>query len=344
MTRPTHITAICSAMPIGDGGDAPEWVHLLPAGTIGTGDTRGPYSVTSMQAVIAASLKAGDKLPIDVNHSTDLAAPRGGDAPARGWIVALQERADGMWGKVEWTEEGRRLVAGKAYRGISPVIRHTKAKEVRAVLRASLTNTPNLTGLTALHSEETGMDYKARLLELLGLGSDAHDEAITAAVTAKLEAGDGEGGDGEGGKALQSLLTDPRYVALQSELAEATGKLNATAESLTALHSQIAQDKAEAFVDAAIREGRIGLNQSVRGDYIDMHMANPAQAEKLIGAMHKMPGSMIAAGIPDGADPAMSDPVLLAQEAGSYQKRLADAGQTIDFASAVMAVSEGRHK
>ncbi|MGY6517055.1 phage protease, partial [Vibrio parahaemolyticus] len=73
-------------------------------------------------------------------------------APARGWIVALQARRDGIWGKVEWTPEGRKLVPG--YRGISPVIRHDKQSgRIDAILRASLTNTPNLSGLVTLHSE-----------------------------------------------------------------------------------------------------------------------------------------------------------------------------------------------
>ena len=40
------------------------------------------------------------------------------------------------------------------YRGISPVIQHDKQSgRIAAILRASLTNTPNLSGLVTLHSQ-----------------------------------------------------------------------------------------------------------------------------------------------------------------------------------------------
>src|SRR5690606_6682234 len=119
----------------------------------------------------------------DENHATDLAAPRGEPAPARGWIVELQQRADGVWGRVEWTEEGGRLVSGRAYRGISPVIQHLKNGEVTAILRASLVNRPNLRGLTALH-QENDMDLLAKLSAALGLPAATTEDGAIAAVTA----------------------------------------------------------------------------------------------------------------------------------------------------------------
>lgn len=151
--------ALCSAVAIDmRQGAVPGWVHLLPAGLIRTLDGRGPYMVKSLQA-LAATLQPGAKLPIDECHSIDRAAPMGLAAPARGWIVALQARGDGLWGKVEWTGEGRRLMADKAYAGISPAVMHSKSGEITQVLRASLTNTPNLQGLTALHAQGTGARY-----------------------------------------------------------------------------------------------------------------------------------------------------------------------------------------
>ncbi|MGG8896324.1 phage protease, partial [Escherichia coli] len=79
----------------------PEWINLLPAGAARTVDGRGPYTVASMAALIAASLQDGQKLPLDENHATDKGAVLGLPAPARGWIVALEAREDGLWGKVE---------------------------------------------------------------------------------------------------------------------------------------------------------------------------------------------------------------------------------------------------
>lgn len=142
-----HHIALMQAMPLDLPTDAgiPECVHLLPGGgTVHTDDRRGPYYVTSLQAIIAAASSV--KLPIDENHSIDFAGPRGEPSPARGHIVELQARDDGLWGRVEWNASGRSLMEEKAYLGISPVITHDPAKNITGVLRASLTNRPNLRG------------------------------------------------------------------------------------------------------------------------------------------------------------------------------------------------------
>lgn len=284
MTRKTQTfaasTALCAAVLIADDAGVPEWVHLLPAGTIHTQDGRGPYRVASM-AAIAGALKAGDKLPLDECHSTDKAAPLGLPAPARGWIVELQARADGLWGRVEWTEEGERLMAGKAYRGISPVIMHSQDQQVLGVLRASLTNNPNLVGLTALHSEETSMNWKAKLIELLGLDSVADDDAIEAALSAKMAST----------ATHSAVIEHPSFVALQSELTQ-------TAQTLATLQTERKQDAAAAFIDSAIAEGRVGL-KPVRDDYIALHMQDPVRTGKLIAAMAKVePGAVIEGDAP----------------------------------------------
>ncbi len=287
MTRSTSEIALCSALPLADDAGVPEWVHLLPAGLVRTNDGRGPYTVASMSA-IAARLKDGERLPIDECHAIDRAAPLGLPAPARGWIVELQARDDGLWGRVEWTEEGQRLMAGKAYRGISPAILHDKARQVLGVLRASLINTPNLVGLTALHSEETSMDWKAKLIELLGLDSSADDAAIEAALQAKLTKGAGID------LCSEEILALPAVVALQGQVNELTTQLNAVTDNQ-------ARAAAVAYVDGAIAAGRAGL-KPVRDEYIALHMAKPDQAVKLIEAMPVLKGSMIQGEVPGSDD------------------------------------------
>ena len=198
------------------------------------------------------------------------------------------------------------------------------------------------------------MEFRAALLEALGLGGDADDAAVIAAIKvlktgnpavalnaalapiAKL-AGVAENADAAAVLAGVQRLAgagDDRVVALQSELATVTTSLNA-------LRDQTARDKATAFVDAGIAAGRVGL-KPVRDTYIAMHMKDPAQAEKLVGAMPVIPpgATTITAVIaPEGAP---SNPALLAQKASAYQKKLADAGTTIDFAAAVRAVESGK--
>lgn len=281
-----NLTALCQAAPLAcDGTDVPEWVHLLPAGQITTQDGRGPYNVASMDGLIAASLGGwpggvmgtrATKLPIDECHATDKAAPMGLPAPARGWIIALAARVDGLWGRVEWTGEGRRLMADGAYAGISPVILHSKSGEVRQLLRASLTNTPNLRGLVALQEAdlssldvdlEDAMDWKVKLIELLGLEAGADDAAIDVALQARLG----------GAVAAHAVLEHPSVLALQ-------GQVTTLTDELAGLRADGARRAAETFVDGAIAAGRVGVTP-LRDDYIALHMENPTRAEALVGAM-----------------------------------------------------------
>jgi len=276
---------LMGALSIPDG--VPEWIHLLPAGSIKTQDGRGPYSVASLSALATAINQIG-KLPVDECHSSDLAGPKGLPAPARGWIVEVEARengddGDGLWGRVEWTGTGRALMEDRAYNGISPVIACTKDNSVVGLLRASLTNTPNLKGLTTLHSQDfetegTGMDWKAKLIELLGLDENADDAAIDAALKAKMEASAPEAST----HSQQDITQHPAFIALQSELSDTVTQLNSVSETT-------ARDKATAYVDGAIGEGRVGV-KAARDEYIAMHMENPARAEKLIGGMPMLKG------------------------------------------------------
>lgn len=318
-------TALMGALDLsGDqagGAGAPVWVHLLPAGRIETLDRRGPYRVRDAERLIRASFAASPKIPIDENHATDLAAPRGQPAPARGWIVAMEAREDGIWGKVEWNESGRNLVEDRAYRGLSPVIAHDKGKVIRAILRASLVNNPNLRGLTALHQkQENAMDWTEYLREVLGLGADATDDQIEAALNKALKGSNGGKDamqaslapigaalgldDGAGTDEIVAAIQareddgttasagDEVVTALQSELAGLTTELNA-------LREERARERAEDFVDGEIRKGRVGV-KPLRDHYIARHMADPETVEKELGALPAVSAGTVTATPPAG--------------------------------------------
>ncbi|WP_158623116.1 phage protease [Pseudorhodobacter sp. E13] len=320
----------------------PEWVHLLPGGgTVHTGDHRGPYRVTSLQSIIATS--GAVKLPIDENHSIDIAGPRGEPSPARGHIVELQARDDGLWGRVEWNASGRALMEEKAYLGISPVITHDPAKNITGVLRASLTNRPNLRGLTALHSEENAMSFAA-FAKALGLGDDAGEEDILAAIK-KLSGGSKDA------TALQSTISDVGVALGVDQDAPASAVLMAAklakqgdaalSQQVTALQSQLdgllesnSRKAAEAFVDGERNKGATAVNEQTRDDLVALHMTNPQTAEKLIkGAPYIKPRE----GSRD--NPALqSDQGDLVSRAKAYQA----AHEGITWTDAVLAISEGK--
>lgn len=164
----------------------PEWVHVLPAGAM-TGRDGRAFVAGSLPTIIAASLRQAPAktLPIDYDHQIDLAPKHGGSAPAAGWMTALQARTDGIWARVEWTPRAREKVAAREYRFLSPVFMHTPKGEVLTLLRAALTNNPNLGQLTALNATGTPMDLNqllAALRELLKLPADADAAAVVDAV------------------------------------------------------------------------------------------------------------------------------------------------------------------
>lgn len=334
MSTQPHI-ALMQAQPFPLTSEVPDWIHLLPADVdIRTADSRGPYRVTDTAALIAAT--AGMKLPIDENHAIDLAGPRGEPAPARGYIVEMQSRADGIWGRVEWTGAGRALMADKAYLGLSPVIIHDKAKRIIAIARASLTNRPNLQGLTALHSQETeDMALLNTLAKMLGLDETSSEEQVTTALQSRLAAKpDGnvtalQSQMGQIGVALgiaQDAAPDAiiaaakaakgtdlsgAVVALQTELAAVTTKLNS-------LQSTGAKSAAETFVDGEIKRGRVGV-KPLRDHYIAMHQQDAARVEKEIGALPVLGGGGVVAALPAATLP-NGEVALQAQQVEAAKK------------------------
>jgi phage I-like protein len=301
--------ALMAALPLPDQSGAPEWVHLLPPpGPVTTFDGRGPYVLGDLAAVLQASLDDPRGLPIDENHATDIAAPKGGSAPARGWIVELQARDTGIWGRVQWTREGGALVADRAYRGLSPVlaIDARDKKTIRAIRRASLVNLPNLRDLTALN-QETSMSFMEQLAEKLGLPKDATEDQILAAI----------GGDKT---ALQSALTEIGTVlGVEGDQATIVAAARARASAsgtLTALQAENAQLSARlATIEAANKRAasqawltaklaRQAIPATDHDTLLSLHMEKPETAERVAALW-----PALGATVPNAQPPAAADPI-----------------------------------
>jgi len=141
---------------LGDVNGAPEWILLIPAGTFSGRDGRGPFKNNDPEAIIrnTRGLRMEAGLPIDFDHATDFAAPKGAPAPAAAWIKELQVRDGAIWGKLEWTDRGRAAVAAKEWRYISPVFEFDRDGKIFRLLRAGLTNSPNLHATAICAAEE----------------------------------------------------------------------------------------------------------------------------------------------------------------------------------------------
>ena len=319
MTRATRLRTVADAGLLiqlqAEAGAVPDWIQILPPAPIATRDNRGPYQVRDVEALIRVSMAEADgRLPIDENHSIDLAGPAGLASPAVGWIVEMQARDGAVWARVEWTEAGRRLVGDRAYRGISPVFMATKKDaEITHLLRASLTNTPNLRGLAALHHQEN--DHMEELLQqlaaALGLGEGADRAAIVARATdlnqrpapaAELQSaltpiakalGDGVAIEGAAILAAIGDLRDPTKVA-------STALVTELQSQIARLTEDQARDKATAFVGARIAAGA-RISQPLRDHYIARHMKDPAGVELELNALPLTPPGRMLATSPDPA-------------------------------------------
>lgn len=331
----------------GEAARAPDWVQLLPAGTFKGRDGRGPYRVKDAAVLAERSLAAaGGRLPIDENHQIDTALKAGGAAPARGWIVALEARNGALWGQVEWTPTGAQLVVEKAYRGISPAFAHTKAGEVTSVLRAALTNDPNLPIATLHNRQEPAVDL-TKIRAALGLAEDADEAAILAAAEAGrnsiaahaqqirqiAEAARVDGADKADAAAI--------VTALQSRGAEDAGVLRgelvALQAQLTTLRAEQATVRATAVVDEAIRAGK-PIPKALREHYIARHAKDPEAVEKELAGLPSLHAGGI--GRPPEGGAGAEDPAVVAAAALAYQAEQAKLGLSINTAQAVAHVRQ----
>jgi phage I-like protein len=191
-------------------------IRLLPMGGFASNDGR---PAPGMQWVLndggAARIvnfwnSVPEQMVIDYEHQTQKADFNGLPAPAAGWSINLEVRADGVYGLIDWTDKARAHITAREYRYISPVFSYdSKTGEVLMLHMAALTNTPGLTGLTELnpamlkrflsnaenvdavmlkqflnHSQVEENDVDKELLKLLGLDETAKPEMAVQAVAA----------------------------------------------------------------------------------------------------------------------------------------------------------------
>lgn len=158
-------------------GSAPEWIEILPAGQIITGRDGRTWINDQTESLLAAFAAEGKDLPIDWEHSSELKAREGEEAPASGWIKQLEIREGGsVWARVEWTARGAASISSKEYRYLSPVfVFDMESRRIVRITSCGLTNQPNLY-LEALNKEGNHTHDKkehtmelAQLLAALGL-------------------------------------------------------------------------------------------------------------------------------------------------------------------------------
>lgn len=176
-------------------GSVPEWIQLLPSGPEIKGRDGRAWLHDRASAVVAAFAAEGKDVVIDFEHSTEIKAPQGDEAPAAGWIKEMEIRNGGeIWGRIEWTARAAEAIRNREYRYISPVfIYEIQTGRITRIVSAGLTNKPNLQ-LAALNAEthqrkENNMEL-AQLLAALGLPATAtFAEALNRITAMRTELG-----------------------------------------------------------------------------------------------------------------------------------------------------------
>ena len=298
------------------GGEPPKTIELIPPGATVPGRDGRSWKNTRPESVAKNSMSRIPRLVIDENHATDLSATKGGPSPAMGWITALAAgEGGGITAEVEWTKRGREAVLNREYSYISPVFLFDSAGEIMTILRAALTNTPNL-NLPALNSENQLVDnntdnnteeqMKKELCAELGLPETAGDAEVVAATKAL---------NSEKRRLEKATGVDTSAYAPRAELNAAQARAEAAEKQVAALNAEQTKRDAVAVVDGAIRDGKIA--PASKDSYLAL-CSDVAGIEKVKAALAASPAGIVGKEnqAPDGSPASAAGVALNAEEAG----------------------------
>jgi phage I-like protein len=312
-----------------ESGALPPSIELIPAGTLIQGRDGRKWKNSRPQEVALNSMARLPRLVIDENHATDLSAPKGGSSPAMGWMTNLRTgRGGSIWADVEWTKRGGEAVLNREYSYISPVFLHNGQGEITVVLRAALTNSPNLQ-LPALNSEQgsdrepeknnTEESMNKALCAVLGLSETATEaEAIAAAQALQSKAALNAAGPGTAQAQTDTSKVDLAAYAPRADLNAMEARALAVEKQLAELNAAKFKAEVEGVVGQAVKDRKIA--PASKDLYLSL-CSTPGQLENLKKAFAENP-AIISEGTqgPEGTPPAAGGGAALnAEETATYK-------------------------
>ncbi|WP_273792386.1 phage protease [Brucella anthropi] len=350
--RHATATAIFQTDLASSGKTAPEWIELFPAGpSIKARDGRA--WTLDPNKVLAAFAANNGPLAIDYEHAQAHKAPKGDEAPAAGWIVDLEERAGGVWGRVEWVAKAARQIVNREYRFISPDFNHDRNGLITRLNGAGLVNRPALV-MTALaqeqHQKETPMPKAIALA--LGLAETADEVAILSAIAVRDDERKAtcqalnieETGDHAAIVDAVQKLKDDTATALAavqsgSDVASIKAELVEAKTALAQLQQKDVDREIDLALDTATKEGKI--TPASRESYRAI-CAGENGLDRFNALVKTLPPIVDPSGLDNNSVTTKSegglDPVALASEARAYVKEQADKGINITASQAVAHV------
>lgn len=236
--------------------NAPQRVELIPAGpnVVGRDGRQWVFDTDAQDQILSAFAQRGLPLPIDINHSSETAAPNGGESPAAAWIERLEVVDGALWGVVDWTPRGREAVTNREYRYLSPVFEYQgETKRITRLISAGLVNNPNLK-LQALNREESSMSRSTALVAAIAgalmLATDVTDDQVATAINNLKADRDTLKATNAQAPALDRFVPRADYDAVSLRASNAEQKLK---DRDTAAHTAAVDGE----ISAALKAGKI---------------------------------------------------------------------------------------
>lgn len=243
-----------------DVGEAPEVISILPLGHVKSSKGEFEVDAESLEAMKQGIAQRGVDLVVDYEHQT----LKGVQAPAAGWVKALRMGDGCIEALVEWTETAAKYLKNKEYRYLSPVITVRKSDGKATGLHSlALTNTPAIEGMTPIvnsdNYNEGGQhnmnEFLKKLAELLGLGEDATEADVEAALKACTE-------ENKSLKDKAAQLPEADKIVANKAVCELLGlKAGAPADDVSAKIMELKRKNAERdatdAVELALKGGKI---------------------------------------------------------------------------------------
>jgi len=245
------------------------WYHLVPKGEfpihidIGGKEEKliqvlDDKALTSFVNRFAAQATQGNfpGILIDQEH---FSYDKTKSSEAYGWIKQIENRVDGIWGKIDWTDVGDSAVKSGRYRFVSPVWLPTQVEKISnrkirplQLDTAALTNTPNLKGMVPLSNRDAlsfadnpetknkGTKMKS-VAAKLGLSAEASEEAILGAVEAIMN---------------RATTAEGALTPMKTRAETAEGKL-------TTLEGQLVETTLDKYSNRFLKEKREGWKTAI---------------------------------------------------------------------------------
>lgn len=231
------------------------WIQLSPVGEFAHGS--GVVQVVDAGALRGLVEGFAEDVLLDFDHESSDPNKR---TTAAGWIVEVESREDGLWGRVRWSAVGQQALENGEYRYVSPVweVMSLGGDRVRPVrlLEAGLTNKPNLKGMRAIanRGETFGAGApetkKKEMMKLINRALDLTPEASEEAAVAKVEALKSDAAKATELKNRVEALTQERDALLgaqvEADLEKYKNRLSA--ESLPKWKDALLANRAETLV------------------------------------------------------------------------------------------------